>query len=229
MKKVLEYRQLFVGAATPTNSGTADGLPWKRTLTGGATAAVTASGLQLALSATDEVQLARVAWADVLGLPIDRLIDVEILAGLSASIAAQVTAGIGVGTAVNATLESLTAFALHKAVGNNNLVISTDDNVIDNTDVATGMTWPTTPQLFRIDFATGVQSNVGRLSKGGKANVLFDATDTTGVSRRCAASTLFDMSNYSSGLQPYFQLQKSGGTGTATLTILEFCARYRAE
>jgi hypothetical protein len=39
------------------------------------------------------------------------------------------------------------------------------------------------------------------------------------VLRRVAAKTTFDLSAYSAGLQPYFQLQKSAATATGTLSI----------
>jgi hypothetical protein len=75
-------------------------------------------------------------------------------------------------------------------------------DVIDNNDVSTGLTLGTTYREFVIDFT------------GGKSNVKFYVD---GI--RVAASTTFDMSGYSSGLQPIIQLQKAANTNVDSVVI----------
>jgi hypothetical protein len=82
------------------------------------------------------------------------------------------------------------------------VVVETDDAVRDNDDIATGATLGTAFKRFVIDFT------------GGKSNVKFYINGF-----RVAASTTFDMSGYSGGLQPYIQLQKASNTNVDAVTV----------
>ncbi len=209
----------FIGAMTPNTAGTPDGLPIKKLITGAAppTVTATASGLECALTSASQAQLAAFSLGDILSFDIDDLLQVHIDAALSASFAE--TAWFGMASAHNATLESVTAFALFKASGNNNLLISTDDNVTDKTDIATGLTIGQTVRRFSMDFGAGVYTQIPGLALGGKANPQFFAPNSRGDRRRVAEGTRFDMSGYSSGLQIYGGVAKASGTNTGTLTV----------
>jgi hypothetical protein len=73
---------------------------------------------------------------------------------------------------------------------------------VDKDDIATGVSLVATYKKFYIDFT------------GGKSNVKFYVDGA-----RVAASTTFDMSNYSAGLQPYVQHQKTADTNTDSVVI----------
>lgn len=219
----------FIGAITPTTSGTADGLGIKKLITGAAPPTVTgtASGLECALTSASQAQLAAFSLGDILAFDIDDLLTVHIDAALSASFAE--TAFFGMASAHNATLESITAFALFKASGNNNLLISTDDNVTDTTDIATGLTIGQTVRRFSMDFGSGVFTQIPGLAKGGKAAVGFYAPNSRGDRRRVAESQRFDLSGYSAGLQIYGGVSKASGTNTGTLTVRRIEVVYRVD
>lgn len=229
MKAPILHEWNFLGGMTPTTSGTADASPWKKRITGAAPPTVTgaAAGLQLALTADSQAQVANLSFNDILSFDIDQIQRVEFLAAMSASFAE--TAVFGLASAYNATPESVTAFAFFKLSANNNLLISTDDGTNDLDDKPTGLTMGATLRRYVMDFSSGIKSNVGALSKGGKANVLFEADNASGVLRPVARTTQFDMSNYSSGLQPYAQVSKASGTNTGTLTIRRIRIWERAE
>jgi hypothetical protein len=229
MKTLICHEYNFVGGMTPTLAGTADGLPFKRRITGAAPPTVTATsaGLQLALTSASQAQVAGLFFNDILSFDIDQLARVEFLASMTASFAETVV--FGMASAANDTPESITAFSFFKLSANNNLLISTDDNVNDTTDVATGLTMGTALRRYVMDFGSGISSQVGALSTGGKSNVLFEADNAQGVLRAVARSQRFNMSSYSSGLQPYAQISKASGTNTGTLTIRRLRIWERAE
>ena len=82
------------------------------------------------------------------------------------------------------------------------MVVESDDGTVDNDDVATGQSLVNAYKKFVISFAAG------------KSDVRFYVD---GV--RVAASTTFDMSNYSGGLQPLIQLQKTADANTDSVVI----------
>jgi hypothetical protein len=51
--------------------------------------------------------------------------------------------------------------------------------------------------------------------------------DARGQLRRVASGPRFDVSGYTAGLQPYFQIQKSSDSNTDALTILQVSIEYR--
>jgi hypothetical protein len=111
----------------------------------------------------------------------------------------------GLGSARADTTDSVAANAWFKMVGANSTTLvycESDDGTRDNDDISSGQTLGTTFKEFIIDFT------------GGKSNVKFYVD---GV--RVAASTTFDMSGYSVGLQPIVQLQKAANTNVDAVTI----------
>lgn len=111
----------------------------------------------------------------------------------------------GVGSARNDTANDVTANAWFRMEGANSTTLvyaETDDGTRDVDDISTGVTLGTTYKDFVIDFT------------GGKSNVKFYID---GV-RVCASQT-FDMSAYSSGLQPIIQIQKAANTNADGVVV----------
>jgi hypothetical protein len=138
---------------------------------------------------------------DALAFDIDDIDTVEMRVRIGA---ATFTSGsilvFGVGSARDDTANSVDAHAWFRIEGANSttqVYVETDDAVRDNDDIATGLTLGTTYRRFVIDFT------------GGKSNVKFYMDDANGNLTRVAASTTFDMSGYTAGLQPIVQLQKA--------------------
>lgn len=212
----------WYGNETYPAVGSPDGQFWrtKDTSSSGSPTLIGAGGFfTLGLDSTNEVQNICLYGGDILPYAIADLIRVDIWCKLTSSFASACTMSIGLASARHDTPESIAALALFKCVGNNSLVVSTDDGVNDLTDKATGLSLSTTVKRLSMDFATGVQTRLGVTSLGGKGNVLFSADDDRGLLRPVCRDTIFDMSNYSSGLQLFAQVQKSAATSTGTLSI----------
>jgi hypothetical protein len=111
----------------------------------------------------------------------------------------------GVGSARNDTADSVAANAWFRMEGANStslVYVETDDGTRDNDDVSSGTTLGTTYKEFVIDFT------------GGKKDVKFYIDG-----RQVAIGTTFDMSGYSSGLQPIIQLQKAANTNVDSVVV----------
>lgn len=192
-------------AALPTSAD--PGTPWLIDDTSSAGAPTYTTGTStavLTLAATSEVENVCLHFGDALDFDIDDLIRVEMRVKVSGC-----TSGtelvFGVGSARADTSDSVAANAWFKMVGATSttaVVVESDDAVRDNDDVATGQTLSTTYKRFVIDFS------------GGKSDVKFYIN---GI--RVAASTTFDMSSYSSGLQPIVQIQKAANTNVDAVTV----------
>lgn len=180
-----------------------------------------AGGLALTLDSTTEVQNVCVYMGDVLPFDIDDLVRCEIIAKGVATQDSATSMAFGLASARNDAIDSIAAHASFRTIGSNDVVVETDDGTNDKDDIATGVTLVAQFKRFAIDF-TGIQTREPPLtSLGGKGNVAFLAGNSYGQLRRVASGTLFDMSNYSSGLQLYFQIQKTSDNNTDALTILE--------
>jgi len=120
---------------------------------------------------------------------------------------------VGMASAHNATADNVATNAWFRLIGATSttaLVVETDDATNDNDDVATGATL----------------ANVYK-------RLLIDTSDLTSVKfyvdgARVAATTTFDMSDISSGLnvQPYISHAKASGTGVPILDIAQFGVTY---
>lgn len=133
---------------------------------------------------------------------IDTLQTVEFRVKTVATLDNTTSLAFGVCSARNDTIDDLAAHASFRLILNNNLVVETDDGTTDKDDIATGATLGAVYKRFVIDFT------------GGKSDVKFYVD---GV--RVAASTKFDMSAYSVGLQPYVQIQKTSDDNTDSVTV----------
>lgn len=221
----------FLGNPLIPAIGSNDGGLWNVAITGAAppTCAVSAGLAALALTADSQAQIVSLYQGDKLGFDIDRLKWVEIFAKVNAAVQAGVSLAFGVCSARNDTIDSLAAHASFRTIGADSLLVETDDGTNDKDDIATGLSIGTTLKKYRIDFQTGIQSRVGLTALGGKAAVQFQAENSQKLLRRVAEGTLFDMSNYSAGLQFYAQIQKASGTDLNTLYIERFRACYEIE
>jgi hypothetical protein len=111
----------------------------------------------------------------------------------------------GVGSARNDTANSVAANAWFRMEGANSTTLvyaETDDGTRDVDDVSTGVALGTNYKNFVIDFT------------GGKSNVKFYIDGQ----RVCSTQT-FDMSAYTSGLQPIIQLQKGVNSNVDSVVI----------
>ena len=108
-------------------------------------------------------------------------------------------------SARNDAIDTIGEAALFRVIGSGsttNLVVESDDGTNNNDDIATGTTLVNAYKKLVISFANGT------------ADVRFYVDGA-----RVAASQLFDMSNYTGGLQPYFQLQKSSDANANSVVI----------
>lgn len=160
----------------------------------------------LTMAATSEVENIALHFGDALDFDIDDIIRVEMRVKLGA---ATFTSGselvFGVGSARDDTSDSVTANAWFKMVGASSttaVYAESDDGTTDKDDIATGATLGTSFKRFVIDFA------------GGKRDVKFYIDGA-----RVAASTTFDMSGYTAGLQPIVQLQKAASTNVDSVIV----------
>lgn len=216
----------FYGAGGPPAAGSPNGTPFCKRDTSAAGSptilGVNGGGWALALDATSEAEIIGFDMNDILAFDIDELVRVEFQAKIDATPGSAVNAVMGMAGAYNATLDSVAQNAWFKFVSSSlTPVCETDDGTNDNDDKSTGVacvadTW----KRFAIEFAAGsLTRQPPSASLGGTANIMFYMGDTNGNLKRVATSTNFDMSNYTSGLQPYFQLQKASGTSAAVLSV----------
>jgi hypothetical protein len=200
------YEDDFVGTAVTFPESANIGTPWLVDRTGAAPPTHVRNGGEaiLSLTAAEQAQILGLHHGDALSFDIDDIQTVEMRVRIGA---ATFTSGsilvFGVGSARDDTANSVAAHAWFRMEGANSttqVYVETDDSVRDNDDIATGLTLGTTYRRFVIDFT------------GGKSNVKFYMDDANGNLTRVAASTTFDMSGYSAGLQPIIQLQKASNT-----------------
>lgn len=203
-----EYVDDFEGTTVTFPTSANIGTPWLTDVTGAAppTHVRSAGAAILSLEATSQVQILGLHHNDALTFDIDDMQRIEMRVKLGAS---TFTSGsilvFGVCSARNDTADSVGESAWFRMEGANSTTLvycETDDGTTDKNDISSGVALGTTYKRFVIDFT------------GGKSDVKFYID---GV--RVAASTTFDMSAYSSGLQPIFQLQKAANTNADVCTI----------
>ena len=202
----IEYVEDFLGPQTLTASP-AGSDQWDIADTSSAgTPTYTVGGINgeatLAFDSQSEIQNVCLFKSDVLNFDIDTIQSIELRVKTVAALDTATSLAFGLCSARNDAIDSLAAHASFRLIGSNSLVVETDDSVNDNDDVATGATLGSTYKRFVIDFA------------GGKSDVKFYVDGA-----RVAASTTFDMSNYSAGFQPYVQIQKTADTNTDSVVI----------
>lgn len=156
----------------------------------------------ITLASNTEVENLCLHFNDALDFDIDLIQSIEFRAKVTATLDSATTIVMGVGSARADDPDTVAANAWFKLAGSNTLVVESDDGTRDNDDKSTGATLSSTYKRFLIDFT------------GGKSDVKF-YVDGALVS----GSNTFDMSAYSSGLQPIFQIQKTSDSNTDALTL----------
>lgn len=220
MKRVSSWRDPFTGhrVYSPT-AGNNIGHNWLivDTSAAGTPTYVPATpdrGLKVDFDTGNEVQNVCAAWADKLQFDIDDIIEARIRLKMNqAAIDATTQFAIGLVSARNDAIDSIAAAALFRLVGADSttlLVVETDDGVNDNDDKATGKALINAEKDLVISFANG------------KKDVRF-FVDGEPV----APAVTFDMSNYSGGLQPFQQLQKTANANANGFTVRYFEVTYR--
>lgn len=190
-------------AALPTSADPAT--PWlidDTSSSGSPTYTTGTSAATLTLASTNEIENVCLHFGDSLDFDIDDIQSAEFRVKTVASLDSTTTIVVGVGSARADDPDSIAAAALFKLAGSNSIVVESDDGTNNNDDVATGKSLVATYQQLYIDFT------------GGKSDVKFYVNG-----ERVAASTTFDMSNYSAGLQPIIQIQKTADTNTDSVTV----------
>ncbi len=215
----------FRGEQAVAAAGSGAGGPWVKADTSSSgsptVGGLAGGGLRMLLASTTEVENLCVYHGDVLSFDIDEIVSAEFVVKTVATLDSATSIAFGLCSARNDDPDSLAAHASFRLIGSNSVVVETDDGTNDNDDVATGLTLGTTWKRFRLDFASrNTTMEAPSLSKGRKSNIEFYGANDNGSLRRVASGTRFDMSNYSSGLQPYFQIQKTSDANTDNLDIL---------
>lgn len=204
-----------------------DGFLIKDTSSSGTpTYAGAAGGLAMTLASTNEAEVVTLYTEDILPYKIDAIEkiifrDVTLTASFTGILA------IGLASAQNDTLDSVTNNVWFRCDGSNSIVCESDDGTNDVDDKATGLSLSTTPVTLEIDFTTEVYSASKAGSKGKQA--AFFITDGNGVRRRVAESSAFRLDGIAdgTGLQPFVQIQKASGTAVPAVTIAEIEVYYR--
>lgn len=201
-----EYVDDFFGTSATFPTSADPATPWivaDTSAAGTPTYVRNASNAVLTLHSTSEVENVCLYHGDALSFDIDDMIRAEFRVKVSGC-----TSGtslcFGMASARNDTQDSVAANAWFKMVGADSttaVVVETDDGTTDLDDKATGQTLSTTYKRFVIDFSN-------------KKDVKFYID---GI--RVATSTTFDMSGYTSGLQPLIQIQKTSSANTDAITI----------
>jgi len=162
----------------------------------------------LTLAATNEIENVCLHFGDALDFDIDDIqrVDMRVKIGASAFTSGSILT-FGVGSARADDADTIAASAFFKMVGANStslVYVESDDGTNEVAATSSGTTLGTTFKRFTIDFS------------GGKSNVKFYIDG-----QRVAASQTFDMSGYSSGLQPIIQLQKTAN-GNVDSVIVDY-------
>lgn len=205
---------------------------WTKAITGAAppTVAVASGGaVELALTADEQIQNACLYMGDVLPYDIDDLIRVDFLAKMSGTLGSASSIAFGLASARNDAIDSIATAALFRAIGNNTVVLETDDGTNEVDDGSSGgETITTSYKRFAIDFASGVKTqSPPSASLGGKADIHFYISNSNGSLRRVGQNSAHSMNAYSGNLQLLAQIQKTSSTNTGTLSILEVDVEYK--
>lgn len=197
----IKWSDDFDGAVATFPTSADPATPWLVVDTSSAGTPTYTRGTSVAtvkLAATSEVENVCLAFGDALTYDIDEIKSIEFRLRLDVTMTTGTELVFGLGSARNDTTDSVAANAWFKMVGANStslVYLETDDGVRDIDDISSGVTLGTSFKRFYIDFTNG-KSDVHFLIDG----------------QRVGASQVFNMSGYSAGLQPMFQLQKAANT-----------------
>lgn len=201
------YFDDFIGTSATFPTSADPATPWlvaDTSAAGTPTYVRNAGNAVLTLVSTNEIENVCLYHGDALSFDIDDILSFECRLRVTGCTSGT-SISWGLASARNDDPTAMTALALFRMVGATSttaVTVETDDNVLDIAPVTSGQTQSTTFKRYLIDFA------------GGKSNVKFFIDGN-----RVASSTTFNMSNYSAGLQPFFQIQKTATTNVDAVTI----------
>jgi len=209
MKDFQTFYDDFNGAVATLPTSADPATPWlvdDTSVTGTPTYTKGTSALTMTLNNDNAVVNICSHFNDALDFDIDDIQSVEMRVKIGA---ATFTSGsilvFGLGSARADTADDVAANCWFRMEGANSTTLvycESDDGTTDKNDISTGKTLGTTYKRFYIDFS------------GGKSNVKFYIDG-----ERVCASTTFDMSAYSSGLQPIIQLSKAANTNADSVVV----------
>jgi hypothetical protein len=159
----------------------------------------------LTLVSTSEIQNLCLHFNDALDFDIDLIQRLEMRVKIGAAFTTGSILCFGLGSTRNDTADDVAAnawFRMEGASSTTLVYLETDDGTRDVNDISSGVALGTTYKEFVIDFT------------GGKSDVKFYIDG-----QRVGATTTFDMSGYSSGLQPLVQLQKAANGNVDAVTV----------
>jgi len=201
-----EYVDDFFGTSATFPVSADPATPWlvvDTSSAGAPTYVRNASNAVLTLASTSEVENVCLAHGDALSFDIDDLLSAEFRVKVTGCTSGT-TISWGMASARNDTPASMTALALFQMAGatsTTDVTVETDDNVTDTAPVSSATALATTFKRFVIDFSN-------------KSNIKF-YIDGVQVAR----STTFTMAGYTSGLQPFIQIQKTSSANTDAVTV----------
>lgn len=210
---IVVYEDDFHGYRAP-QAAAAGEFEWVKadTSSGGSPTVLSVDGskngaIALTHDSTNEIQNLFLYHGDHLNFDLASLLRASFRIKVTASLNAATSMAWGLTGDRNDAIDSVAQAALFRIIGNNTVVVETDDGTHDNDDVATGQTVVATYKWFVIDFTAGV------------SDVRFFMGDANNKLTRVARNTTFDMSAYTGSLQPFFQNQKTAATSVDALTI----------
>lgn len=220
------YRYDFRGHHAFPLTASGVGTPWVTAITSsGGTPTVlglAGGGVRLLMTSDSEIQNVCLYMGDLLAFDIDEILRISFIAKTVAALDSTTQLAFGAIGNRNDAIDSIAQAAIFRCVGDNNVVVESDDGTNNNDDVASGLTLGTDWKRFEINLADRVTTlEPPSASTGGKSNVGFLMGNAQGSLRRVAEGTRFDMSNYSGSLQLFAQIQKTADTNTDNLDILE--------
>jgi len=201
-----EYVDDFFGTSATFPTSADPATPWlivDTSAAGSPTYVRNASNAVLTLASTSEVENVCLAHGDALSFDIDDLLSAEFRVKVTGCTSGT-TISWGMASARNDTPASMTAlalFAMTGATSTTDVTVETDDNVTDTAPVSSATALATVFKRFVIDFSN-------------KSDIKFYIDGN-----RVARSTTFTMAGYTSGLQPFVQIQKTSSANTDAVTV----------
>jgi len=199
-----EYVDDFFGTSATFPVSADPATPWLAVKTGTAPTYVrNASNAVLTMTSTSEVQNICLAHGDALSFDIDDLLSAEFRVKVTGCTSGT-TISWGMASARADDTATMTALALFKMTGatsTTDVTVETDDNVTDTAPVSSATTLATVFKRFVIDFSN-------------KSDIKFYIDGN-----RVARSTTYTMAGYTSGLQPFVQIQKTSSANVDAVTV----------
>lgn len=166
------------------------------------TSSGTCGEAKVTMEATSEVQNLCLYFGDVLQMDINDRLTYECRLKMGqATLDTATMFAFGLTGDRNATIDTVAQMMIFRVIGDNVLVVESDDGTTDLDDKATGESLTNAYRTFRID-----------------------AQDLTNVKfhidgKRVASTVTFDVSAYAGCLQPFFQIQKTADTNTDSFIV----------